>query len=112
MRWPLFNFYCCLNPVEKTVIAALCVFYRLTPLGVLPESAWNLLWPDGTPSLEDRKAIFIYAYGLVRVDECVPPDFTEACIVFDDVTWWSDASVWILTPAATCPTGCDLPVWP
>ena len=107
----MFQWYCCLNPVEAGAAAAMLEWFVSFPLVGMPLPLFEALFPVGTRSRLKRRDAFLECYQL-QEDICTDPEGDPyECITYTDLIWWGQFVAFWLSEAGDCPDGCTQPSW-
>lgn len=100
--------FCCLNPVERSVLRGCIASYELT-LGVfIPCTVFDTLWLIASRSREARKSAFVELYGLTETElELVPGEPLVCVYTFNNPAFWLALVAYTILPSGACLSGCD-----
>lgn len=103
-RW-----FCCLNPRERSVLRASIEGLLLTLWIGIPSDLWEAFWFGEPQSGAAVRSAFLSIYGL-EIVTIVPTEGEPAVEVVRpvDLVQWVSWSLFLLTPAAACLSGCQL----
>lgn len=105
---PVDYYFCCLNPTERGVLRSTAEALLLTLFLGVPYDLWDAFWFGAPASGEVRRLSFLSIYGLeiVTIDvDLVPTEVVRPQVSY--LPYWVEVSVYILTPAAACLSGCE-----
>lgn len=102
------DWFCCLNPSERSVIRSLGAAFPLTLFQGVPVEVWDSAWLAAGNDSQARRDAFLSVYRLEIVT--IPPTEEEPAVTLVRPSYlplWVDISLWLLEPAAACLGGCS-----
>lgn len=107
------DWYCCINPTERTILdLSLAAF--IAELGQpIPRAAWDVLWIPVVQSSEARRRAFLSIYGMFETEIIIDPETPPIpAYGWDEPLTWAALAAFMILPAAGCPDGCTQVVFP
>lgn len=100
--------WCCLHPLERSVLRATIEGEALTIYQGIPLELWNTFWISLYPNGQAMRDAFLIIYGLrivtIEIGEPpVPVEVVQPIYPLQYAAWF----VFIFTPAAACLDGCQ-----
>lgn len=107
------DWFCCLNPRERTVLRQTALALPVTLFLGVPKDIWDVFWVGAADNGDAVRASFLVSYGLEIVT--IVEDDVEVSVVRPSagyLGYWVDWSVYMVTPSAACLAGCEQSTFP